>query len=147
MTDRIEIVPMGAEHREAVLSMMRAFYRSPAVLSDGSEEIFTADVEACIGECPYLTGYVFIDAGAVAGYAMTAHSFSTEFGRPCVWIEDLYLLPPYRGQGLAGRFFAFLDEKHPGAIQRLEAEPENAPALRAYRKAGFEVLPYTEMKK
>ncbi len=138
---------MRAEHRDAVLRMMRVFYRSPALLSDGSEEIFVSDVDACLGGDSYLAGFVFEDAGLPVGYAMTARSFSTEFGKPCVWIEDLYLLPEYRGRGVAGEFFAFLDREYPGAFQRLEVETDNAPALRAYQKAGFHVLPYTEMKK
>ena len=72
---------MIASDRSEVISMMRVFYASPAVLSSGSEEIFSADFEACIGECPFLEGYVFEDNGNIAGYAMLAKSFSTEFGK------------------------------------------------------------------
>lgn len=78
---------------------------------------------------------------------MLAKSFSTEFGRPCVWIEDLYLLPEARGRGTAGRFFRFLEEKYPDAIFRLEVEEENENAVRAYLKSGFSAMPYLEMKK
>lgn len=143
--DTIKIEPMTKEHVPAVLSMMRTFYASAAVHTDGSEAIFRADLDACVGESPYLEGCVFTNAGAVAGYSMQAHSFSTEFGRPCVWIEDLYLEPEYRGRGFAAKFFDFLREKYPDAVLRLEAEPENAAALRAYRKSGFETLGYTEL--
>lgn len=143
----VKIEPMTRDHAGEVLSMMREFYASPAVLTNGSEEIFAADIENCLNDSPYLEGYVFTDGGAVVGYSMEAKSFSTEFGRPCVWIEDMYLKPEYRGRGLAARFFTFLEEKYPRAVFRLEAEGENAPALRAYRKSGFEVLPYVEMKK
>ena len=45
--------------RNKVLEMMRVFYASPAVLSNGSEEIFKADIDNCINESPYLEGYVF----------------------------------------------------------------------------------------
>ena len=36
---------MTAADKPAVLEMMRVFYASPALLSDGSEEIFAADVD------------------------------------------------------------------------------------------------------
>ncbi len=142
-----DIVTMTAEHRESVLSMMRVFYSSPALLTDGSEEIYMRDVEACLGGDPCVEGYVFVDDGAPVGYAMTAQSFSTEYGRRCVWIEDIYLMPEYRGRGLAAKFFSLLEEKQRGAIFRLEVQKDNAPAISAYRKNGFDEMTYMEMKK
>ena len=79
-----EIQIMTREHTEEVLEMMRVFYASPAVHTDGSEEIFLNDVEACVSENPFLEGYVFIQENTLLGYAMTAKSFSTEFGKPCL---------------------------------------------------------------
>lgn len=141
------IKPMTSEHKTSVLEMMRIFYASPAVLSNGSEEIFNSDIDNCINDNPYLEGYVFEENGEVKGYAMVAKSFSTEFGLPCIWIEDLYFKPEYRGLGLGGQFFSYLDEKYPGTIMRLEAEEENERAIYVYKKCGFEVLPYMELKK
>lgn len=133
--------------REAVLNMMRVFYRSPAVLSNGSEEIFKANIDACVGDSPYLEGYVFEDGGEIIGYGMLAKSFSTEFGKSCIWIEDLYLREECRGLGLGSAFFKMVEEKYPTALLRLEVEEENERAIHVYRKNGFEVLPYMEMKK
>ena len=53
------IRPMTIEDKADVLDMMRVFYSSEAVLSNGSEEIFLNDIENCIGDNPYLEGYVF----------------------------------------------------------------------------------------
>jgi GNAT superfamily N-acetyltransferase len=138
---------MTEQDRAEVLSMMRVFYASPAVLSSGSEEIFNADFDACVGICPFLEGYVFENCGEIAGYAMLAKSFSTEYGKSCIWIEDLYIKEQYRGKGYASRFFGFIEEKYQGSLFRLEVEEENERAMRVYKKCGFEVLPYTEMKK
>ena len=69
-----------------VLDMMRTFYTSPAVATDGSEEIYRADIEACLDPESPLTGYVFAEADTCVGYAMTYPGFATEYGRPCVWI-------------------------------------------------------------
>lgn len=143
----MEIRKMTAEHETAVLEMMRVFYASPAVLSNGSEEIFRNDVAACVGNSPYLEGYVFTEGEQLLGYAMVAKSFSTEFGKPCKWIEDLYILPDFRGRGIGSAFFAFLEGKYPESLLRLEVEEENQRAVAVYTKNGFEVLPYTQMKK
>lgn len=143
----ITIEPMTPAHAAAVYDMMQTFYASPAVHTNGSDAIFRSDIEACVSGNPYLEGFVFAQSGEVVGYAMIAKSFSTEFGRPCIWIEDLYLGPEHRGQGVGSRFFTLLEERYPGTILRLEVEEENHRAVRTYRKNGFDILPYMEMKK
>ena len=158
--------------RDAVLGMMKDFYSSAAVLSNGSEEIFNNDIDACISENPYLEGFVFVqkcsaeapetdDSGddvkdeaaheteavkeKLLGYAMIAHSFSTEYGMPCIWIEDLYLIKEARGMGLASQFLEFLSEKYADHILRLESENENEHAMEVYKRKGFSEMPYVEM--
>ena len=141
----MNIRPMTVEDKESVIEMMRTFYASEAVLTNGSEEIFRNDVEACVSDNPYLEGFILEEQGVIAGYAMLAKSFSTEFGKPCIWIEDLYLKEPYRGRGLGGQLLRFIQEKYPHCLHRLEVEEENTRAVRAYEKCGFSVLPYVEM--
>ena len=61
----MNIEAMTEVHRGEVFDMMRVFDASPALLTNGSEEIFRADIDACIG------------------------------GSPCMRIEDLYRKPEY----------------------------------------------------
>ncbi len=143
----IEIINMSDKHADEVIEMMRGFYASPAVYTDGSEEIFRRDVENCLNNSPYLEGYIFADGDTTAGYAMVAKSFSTEFGRPCIWVEDIYLKPEYCGKGAGSRFLSFIEQKYPDAVLLLEVEAENERAVHVYKKSGFGVLPYMEMKK
>ena len=138
---------MTVNDKEQVMEMMKAFYASPAVWSNGSEEIFAADIENCVNDSPYLEGYIFEDAGDLQGYAMLAKSFSTEFGKQCIWIEDLYINGRYRGLGIGSRFLDTIREKYPNAIFRLEVEDDNERAIRVYEKSGFTFLPYKEMKR
>lgn len=138
---------MVRDDKEMIIDMMRVFYASPAVLSNGSEEIFEADVENCVNDSPYLEGFVFEAEGEIQGYGMIAKSFSTEFGKPCIWIEDLYFKPEYRGLGTGTKFFAYLEQTYTDCIFRLEVEEENERAIRVYKKNGFDILPYMEMKK
>lgn len=136
---------MLLKDRDEVIGMMRVFYSSAAVITNGSEEIFSADFSACVSDSPFLEGFIFEQGEEVAGYAMLAHSFSTEFGKPCVWIEDIYLKPEYRRKGFGREFFNLLKEKFPGCVLRLEAERENLPAVALYKSSGFEELGYLEM--
>ncbi len=133
--------------REAVLSMMRTFYASDAVWSNGSDEIFEADVDACLSDSPCIEGYVFEGESGLQGYAMVAKSFSTEFGKPCMWLEDIYVAPEFRDRGIGSTFMSYIQNKYPYAIFRLEVEAENERAVHVYEKCGFVVIPYMEMKK
>lgn len=143
----IQIRMMTSADRNSVLEMMRVFYVSPAILSDGSEEIYRNDFEQCVGENPYLEGYIFENDGKTLGYAMVAKSFSTEFGKPCIWIEDLYMTESARGLGIGSRFLQYVEEKYPNCVLRLEVEANNERAIHVYKKSGFDVLPYIEMRK
>lgn len=138
---------MTEKDKNCVIEMMEVFYASPAVLSNGSKEIFTRDIENCIGECPYLEGYIFQNEQEIQGYAMVAKSFSTEYGKSCIWIEDLYIKSEYRGLGIGSKFFDYIETKYPDAVLRLEVDKDNERAIRVYEKCGYEVLPYLEMKK
>ena len=113
------IRPMQPADKEAVLAMMEVFYASPAVLSNGSAAIFSSDFEACINNNPYLEGYMFEENGQIQGYAMAAKSFSTEFGRPCIWVEDLYIKEDFRGTGIGSLFLEFIEKKYPEAYKIL----------------------------
>ena len=132
---------------EAVLEMMKVFYASDAVFTNGSEEIFKGDIETCLKKSPYLEGYVFYQNSEITGYGMLAKSFSTEFGKPCIWIEDLYIKPDYRGIGIGKQFMEFVEKKYPDCLLRLEVEKENVKAVKLYEKCGFKNLPYIEMNK
>lgn len=143
----MQIRPLQLQDKEIILDMMTTFYSSPAVHTNGSKEIFLNDIENCLNECPYLEGYAFTLDEKIIGYGMLAKSFSTEFGKPCIWIEDLYLLPEFQGKGYGSKFIQFVFDSYPNHVVRLEVEDDNEKAVNTYRKNGFTTLPYSEMIK
>ena len=96
-----------------------------------------------------MEGFVFVEQENIAGYGMIAKSYSTEVGGRCAWIEDIYIKPEYRGKGIGSSFLNFVAQRYAGqAVRiRLEAEPENEKAMAVYRRAGYEVLGYTQLVK
>ena len=58
---------------------------------------------------------------------------------------EIYILPEFRGHGLAHEFFASLRELEPAARYRLEIEPDNLRAKRLYAEMGFSRLDYEQM--
>lgn len=143
----ITIRDMTKQDKNNVLEMMQVFYASPAVYSNGSDEIFLRDIENCINDNPYLEGYTIENSDDILGYAMIAKSFSTEFGKQCIWIEDLYIKDNYRSCGIGKMFVDFITKKYSNCVFRLDVEAENETAVKLYQKFGFTILPYLEMKK
>lgn len=148
--NKSEIVIRKMEQKDAqeVLWMMRVFYDSPAVFHKASDEILQKDIEDCISDMPLIDGFVFEKENVLLGYAMAAQNYSTEFGGVCIWLEDLYLKPEARNQGIATEFFGFLETYYPNAVRfKLEVETENEAAIAAYKKNGYGISPYFVMTK
>ncbi len=141
----MEIRKIADVDKEIVIDMMRRFYNSSAVITNGSEKIFAANVDACLKNSAYLEGYVFVVEKKIIGYGMIAKSFSTEFGGECIWIEDIFIEENFRGKGIGTRFLNFVREKYPDKILRLETESDNIKAVAAYKNFGFKELPYLEL--
>ena len=138
-----KIRPMVAADKPWVMEMMGVFYASPAVLSNGSGEIFSSDIDACVGDNSYAEGYIIENENDIQGYAMIAKSFSTEFGKKCIWIEDLYLKEAYRGLGIGKLLLqAVIDTARQKGIDYLELEvvADNVRAIGLYERMGFETL-------
>ena len=136
---------MTAADAPAVMDMMRVFFASPAVLTDGSDEIFRRDIEICVSDDPAAHGWVFDGGGTLVGYSILTRGYSTEYGRIVWWIDDLYVVPEHRGEGIGSAFIQFVRERFPDAMLKLEVEEDNARALAVYRKNGFEMLGYRVM--
>lgn len=77
--------------------------------------------------------------GVPAGFALYFHNFSTFLGKPGLYLEDLFVRPPYRGLGLGKRLMARLARV---AVERGCGRFEwsvldwNAPAIAFYRTLG-----------
>ena len=105
---------------------------------------------ACIATEPLLTQHLFgphpaaetlvaEQGGTIVAYALFFKTFSTFLARPGIFLEDLYVQPPYRRQGLGKALLQHLAQL---AIQRHYGRLEwsvlnwNAPSIAFYKSLG-----------
>lgn len=131
--------------RQIFLQLSEEFYHSNAVLAPVPPDYHELAFDEMMRSEAYLTGYIFEVDGEPAGFALLNRTFGHEAGGIVVWIEELYVRPAYRGQGIGRAFFELLFRSVPAARYRLETEPENLGARRLYQKLGFDALPYLQM--
>ncbi|HZQ35326.1 MAG TPA: GNAT family N-acetyltransferase [Dehalococcoidia bacterium] len=64
--------------------------------------------EHLFGARPYAEALVAEVNGEPAGFALFFHTYSTFRARPGLWLEDIFVVPERRGQGLGKALFAEL---------------------------------------
>jgi GNAT superfamily N-acetyltransferase len=126
---------------DTLVELMRQFNAFDAYPFDA--QITRAALERFIGD-PALGRLWLIEAGAGArapiGYLALTFGYSFEYHGRDAFIDELYLLPNYRGQGIGTRAmqFAIAACRDLGVhALHLEVERHNAAARRLYRRAGF----------
>jgi GNAT superfamily N-acetyltransferase len=74
-------------------------------------------------------------ADVVAGMALWFPTFSTFLGKPGIWLEDLFVRPPFRGQGLGLALLQALRSMTDGRVE-WNVLDWNEPSIRFYDALG-----------
>lgn len=125
--------------------MSAEFYSSDAVLHNIPSCYIDAFIEEALKSDEYCGCYMIESGGELAGYAVTAKTFSQEAGGIVLWLEELYIKEKFRGKGLGSEFFAYILKTPKVKRFRLEYEKDNLRAEKLYKKLGFSELPYRQM--
>lgn len=138
-----QIRPARAEDVGTLVSLIRALaeYEQAA---PGALEITEALLgESLFGDSPSVEGLVACAEEGVTGYALFFENFSSWRGRRGLYLEDLFVRPEFRGQGIGK---ALLREVAQIAVRRRCARMEwlvldwNHPAIGFYRSLGAQPL-------
>lgn len=132
-------VPVTAATIESALDLMHRLYTEPG--GTHHRQRARRAMEYLLTR-PESGGVWFLEAaGELAGYVVVTACFSLEFGGSFGLLDELYLLPGFRGRGLGSAALGFAGEwcrAHGCEALRLEVDLANERALGLYRRAGFE---------
>lgn len=99
--------------------------------------------ESLFGQRPVAEVIIGYAGEEPAGFGLFFHNYSTFLGRPGLYVEDLFVLPQWRGRGLGGRLLAYIAGL---AVARGCGRLEwavldwNEPAIRFYRSLGARAM-------
>jgi GNAT superfamily N-acetyltransferase len=128
--------------REDDAGLVLRFIRELAEYERLTHEVVATEADirtALFGLDPSAHAVIGYVNGEPAGFALYFFSFSTFVGRPGLYLEDLYVRPPFRGRGLGRRLLAHLARI---AVERNCGRMEwsvldwNQQALGFYRRLG-----------
>lgn len=145
----ITVRELKPEDRGAYIEMAHNFYSSPAALEPIPDEYLKNTFEECLRSSVYAKAYILEYNGDVAGYALTAKTFSQEAGGYVRWIEELYIRQSYRSKGLGSSFLKYMEQTREKTEKRfrLEIEKGNIQAAGLYEKLGYKAFEYRQMIK
>lgn len=96
------------------------------------------------GDRPYAEVLLAYTPAEVIGYALFFTTYSTFLTRPGLWLEDLFVLPAYRRQGVGTALLKALarlaSDRDYGRIEWSVLD-WNTPAIQFYDRIGATVLP------
>jgi GNAT superfamily N-acetyltransferase len=90
-------------------------------------------------EPPRIEPYLALLEGAPVGYALVFETYSSFLALPTLYLEDIFILPEHRREGIGVRFFRTLvSEAHRRGCGRMEwtVLDWNRPAIDFYEKMG-----------
>ena len=104
-----------------------------------------ADLEAALfGAPPAAEVLIACKDGAPVAFALFFHNFSTFLGRRGLWLEDLFVQPPFRRMGCAQALLRSLAgiarERGCGRFEWAVLD-WNTPAIDFYRALGATIMP------
>jgi GNAT superfamily N-acetyltransferase len=139
----IEIVPAVEADVPVVLELIKALaeYEKLTHLVSATED----DLRTWLFGPQRIAEVVLARADEQAvGFALFFHNFSTFLGKPGLYLEDLFVIPAWRGRGVGRRLIAHLAAL---AVERGCGRMEwsvldwNEPAIRFYTSLGAAPMP------
>ncbi len=85
---------------------------------------------------------IFDMEGTVVGYSILIYYWSNEFGGDLLTIDELYVKPEWRSNGISTAFFNHIVNKYKETVVgfKLEVTPSNSRAMQHYQNLGFTAI-------
>jgi GNAT superfamily N-acetyltransferase len=126
----------------AIAALIRALAKYEGLVHEVSldEQQLAAHL---FGDRRYAEVLIAEDAGAVVGFALYFHNFSTFLGQPGIYLEDLFVMPVHRGaghgKGLLAQLARIAVERGCGRLEWAVLD-WNEPSIAFYRSLGARAM-------
>ena len=142
MNSKFILRPAQIDDTTAIFELIKALaeYEKLSHAVAGSAEALQ---EHLFGSHPYIEAIVAEWDGKAVGFALYFYNYSTFLTKPGIYLEDLFVLPEYRRQGIGKAIFKYLAQL---AVERDCGRLEwsvldwNEPAIAFYRQMGAKIL-------
>ena len=135
---RVSFRAASIADEQACLPMMEALWVHEGIAFDAAA--IRAALDLLFSDPGLGRVWLTLVEDTVAGYAMGTWAFSTEQGGRFLLLDELFVLPAFRGRGVGAATLAFVEQEAEregaGAI-RIEVSVGNGPARELYRAAGY----------
>ena len=133
--------PATAENEHALLCMMRNLAEQEPGAYFFDEPAVREVLRKLLASPELGHAWVFLDEETPVGYIVLTFGYSFEYHGRDSFIDELYIDPQYRRQGIGKRAMQFVEERARelgvNAIH-LEVDQGNDPAAELYRRAGYD---------
>jgi ribosomal protein S18 acetylase RimI-like enzyme len=122
-----------------LVGLVQAYYREDQRGTEMSADQVLTTVRELGASKEKGSVFVFERDGLLIGYALLIRYWSNELGGTVLVVDELYVVPSQRRQGIASDFLALLGKVAPAGTVALQLEVNraNRRALALYRKLGF----------
>ena len=129
------------EDEETLLRMMRKLAQQEPGAYFFDEPVVREALRKFLASPDLGQAWVFLEEEIPIGYIVLTFGYSFEYHGRDSFIDELYLEPQYRRQGIGRRAMQFVEERARelgvNAIH-LEVDPGNDPAAELYCRTGYE---------
>lgn len=133
--------PAACEDEPVLLRMMRNLAEQEPGAYFFDEPVVREVLRRFLGDPSLGRAWVFYDDKTPVGYIALTFGYSFEYHGRDAFIDELYIEPQYRRQGIGRRAMQFVEERARelgvNAIH-LEVDDGNDPAAGLYRRTGYE---------
>lgn len=131
-------VPAGPGDASAILDMMKEYY--PLEGATFRPEVQGPALRALLADPNLGRVYLVRGNGEIAGYVVLTFDYGLEAGGRELFIDELFIVERFRGQGLGTRVLVFVSaacRDLGGRALHLAVGFDNRPAREMYEKHGF----------
>lgn len=140
MPANVQLIPVTEATLTDLLPLVTAYHNFEAIDHAASDIDTVSVLRPLLGDSSHGAVWLIEKDGQNVGYIAICDSYSIEFGGKTAMIDEFFIVPAARGQGIGRRVLGLLEPlliTNNIKVLFLEVSPSNIPAQRLYQQAGF----------